>query len=144
MVRWLCHILIVGILAPVMACSVYNFAECDWTAHGFPLMLTGSLIGGFILQVFIWPFTLLFAFATSVLRLSLYAMRLRIHPIAWILGGAILGSGYGMFFAHWAHISESLLVSTGAVIGALSGGVLWCVWNPHEDYADAVYDYEAH
>jgi hypothetical protein len=122
------HFGIVSILAPSIGGTIFNLT-LDWGDAGPFHRVLGALVGGFVLNVFMWFFNLLLGISTFCLCAWLCSNR--IMPIhLWLIGGAAIGCLYGAMIAGGCvHGEWGLLLTSGAAIGLAAAAVLHRLWN---------------
>lgn len=127
--RFVLHLLIVSVLGPALAGAVFTFVGAHWNEASLFVRTVGSVVGGFVLLLFIAPIVL----PVGVVSYCVFAVAQHKTVVAptwlWSAVCAVLGMIYGLYWAAcFVHGFVPLFCTTGGIIGALSGAILAVIW----------------
>lgn len=127
--RFLLHMFVVSVLGPALAASVFNFARVQWGNADLFNRLIGSLVGGFLLLVFIAPITVAVGIITYGFCWIVTQMGVLTRTWLWILIGGTFGAAYGLVWADcFVHGLRVSLTASGAILGLATGAILALIW----------------
>jgi hypothetical protein len=125
--RFVLHILVVAVFAPAAGGAVYAFYLADWHNAAIVCRFLGSIVGGFVLQLFVLFVTVPIALGTCFICWG--ASRRGVsNRILWGLLGTGTGLLLGLFFSDWGRLPLSISGWSGALIGTITGLALREVW----------------
>jgi hypothetical protein len=128
--RFILHMLIVSALGPAIGGGIYNFTRVQWGNTDLLSRLVGSLVGGFVLLVFIAPITVAAGIITYGLCWLVTQKGDLNQTWLWTLVGGAIGAAYGLFWAdYFVHEQRILLAISGAILGLATGAILAIIWN---------------
>ena len=127
--RFILHMLVVSVLGPAIGAGIYNFARAQWGNVDLFNRLAGSIVGGFVLLVFIAPITVAVGFVTYGLCWVVTHGEILTQTWLWILVGGAFGAAYGLVWAdYFVHEQRILLTISGAILGVATGAILAIIW----------------
>jgi hypothetical protein len=127
--RFILHLLIVSVLGPAIGAGIYNFTRARWSNTDLLSRLVGSLVGGFVLLVFIAPITVAVGIVTYGFCWVVAQMGVLTQTWLWTLAGGMFGAAYGLVWAdYFAHEQRILLTTSGAILGLATGAILAIIW----------------
>jgi|LSQX01.3.fsa_nt_gb hypothetical protein len=127
--RFILHLLVVSVLGPAIGAGIYSFARAQWGNADLLSRFVGSLMGGFVLLVFIAPITVAVGIATYGCCWVVTQMGVLTQTWLWTLLGGAFGAAYASVWAdYFVHGHRLLLVSSGTVIGFTTGAILALLW----------------
>jgi hypothetical protein len=123
------HLLIVSVLGPATGACIYNCARAQWGNADLLNRLVGSIVGGFVLLVFIAPITVAVGIITYGFCWVVTQGGFLAQAWLWILVGGVFGVAYGLMWAeYFVHEQRSLLTASGAILGLATGAILAILW----------------
>lgn len=112
-----------------MGAGIYSFAQPQWGNAELFSRLLGSLMGGFVLLVFIAPITGAVGIVTYGFCWVVTQMGVLTPTWLWTLAGGAFGAAYALVWANYfVHGQQLLLVTSGTIIGFATGVVLAFLW----------------
>jgi hypothetical protein len=121
--------LVVSVLGPAIGAAIYNFARAQWGNADLLNRLVGSLVGGFVLLVFIAPITVAVGIITYGFCWVVAQTVVLTQTWLWTLVGGTFGAAYGLVWAdYFAHEQRILLTTSGAILGLATGAILAIIW----------------